>query len=98
MFSDEIDSIQVEQPSETKGAWRRKSWKEMSPVQRGTNIVLAVVQFVLTGWALWDIGHRPADQINGKKPTWVMASFIQPIGPVIYFIFGRKRSKMQMTG
>jgi len=67
----------------------------MSPVQRTTDAVLGIVEFILTAWALWDIRQRPADRINGKKRTWIMTSFIQPFGPIIYFIFGRKREGMQ---
>jgi hypothetical protein len=92
-----MDTTEVEEPSKAKKVWQRRSWKEMSPAQRGANIVLGIVELMLTGWALWDIKHRPDDQINGKKRTWVMTSLIQPIGPVIYFIFGRKRTSIPLT-
>jgi hypothetical protein len=72
-------------------AMRRRSWGEMSSAQKVGNIVLAVVETILTVWALLDIKNRPEEQINGKKITWVMTSLIQPVGPIIYFIFGRKR-------
>ena len=70
----------------------RRNWKEMSPVQKVGNIVMGAVELVLVTLALWDISHRPDNEINGKKRTWVMASLIQPIGPIIYFIFGRKKA------
>ena len=74
-------------------ALRRRSWREMSSAQKAANIVLAVVESILTAWALLDIKNRPEGQINGKKRIWVMTSFIQPVGPIIYFIFGRKREE-----
>jgi hypothetical protein len=72
-------------------ALKRRSWNELSPAQKTGNIVLAIVELILTAWALLDIKNRPQEQINGKKITWVMTSLIQPVGPIIYFIFGRKR-------
>jgi hypothetical protein len=71
---------------------RRRGWKEMSPVQRVRNVLMGAVQLVLVTLALWDISHRPDNEINGKKRTWVMASLIQPVGPIIYFMFGRKKA------
>ena len=41
--------------------------------------------------ALFDISRRPQDQIKGPKPLWVGISFINTIGPLAYFFFGRKR-------
>jgi hypothetical protein len=38
-----------------------------------------------------DISRRPEAQINGPKAAWRAASFINFIGPMGYFIFGRKR-------
>jgi hypothetical protein len=38
-----------------------------------------------------DISKRPAALINGPKAVWRAASFINFIGPVGYFTFGRKR-------
>ncbi len=70
---------------------KRKSWKEMSTAQKSANIIFGTAEFILTGWALWDLGHRPANQINGKKRIWAMTSFVQPFGPLVYLLFGRKR-------
>ena len=32
-----------------------------------------------------------AEQINGRKPMWVALAFVNTIGPLAYFVFGRKR-------
>jgi hypothetical protein len=42
-------------------------------------------------WTIWDIRHRSDEEINGKRRWWMMAAFAPPIGPIAYFIFGRKR-------
>lgn len=70
----------------------RRNWKEMSPVQKVGNVLMGAVELVLVTLALWDISHRPDNEINGKKRNWVMASLIQPVGPIIYFMFGRKKA------
>ncbi|HCN22723.1 MAG TPA: hypothetical protein DIT15_10860, partial [Arthrobacter bacterium] len=38
-----------------------------------------------------DISKRPADQINGPKAAWRVAALINFVGPMGYFILGRKR-------
>ena len=53
--------------------------------------MLAVSQVCLLGYALWDIRHRSADQIRGSKPLWTAIVFVNYVGPISYFIFGRRR-------
>lgn len=84
---------EVKEPPQTGRIKFRKSWRELSPVQKTLNIVMGVVEIVLVSLALRDIARRPGSEINGKKRTWVLTSMIQPIGPIIYFAFGRKKSK-----
>ena len=51
-------------------------------------IPLIVVQFALTAASLWHVlTHR--NYKFGNRPLWVVLSFAQFIGPVVYFIFGR---------
>ena len=51
------------------------------------------MQVTLLAAALWDISHRPAAGINGSKRAWTAASFVNFIGPIAYFLFGRKRAE-----
>ncbi|NTU84984.1 MAG: PLDc_N domain-containing protein [Chloroflexales bacterium] len=69
----------------------RKRWSELSPAQQRGIIGLACVQLSLLVAALWDIRQRPAEQINGSKGLWTALSFVSFIGPLAYFVFGRKR-------
>ncbi len=69
----------------------RKRWADMSPAQRTGNVLMAVVETALVVLALLDLRRRPANEIRGSKRMWAMTAFIQPFGPVIYFIFGRKK-------
>jgi hypothetical protein len=50
-----------------------------------------IINLVLMIWTIWDIRHRSDEEINGKRKLWMMAAFAPPIGPIAYFIFGRKR-------
>ena len=69
----------------------RKRWADMSPGQRTGTIVLAAVECAILVLALLDLRRRPAIEIRGSKLIWVLATFVQPFGPIAYFIFGRKR-------
>ncbi len=50
-----------------------------------------LINLMLMIWMIWDIRHRSDEQINGKRKLWMLAAFAPPIGPIAYFIFGRKR-------
>jgi hypothetical protein len=70
---------------------KKKSWSDLSPAQQKATIAAGTVQVSLCIAALVDIRRRPAEQINGKKPMWVGLAFVNTLGPLAYFIFGRKR-------
>ncbi|UKA67609.1 PLD nuclease N-terminal domain-containing protein [Arthrobacter sp. FW306-05-C] len=78
--------------NKTRASRKKKTWKEMSPGRKVGTILTAIVQVSLLVAAQRDISHRPADQINGPKAAWRAASFVNFIGPMGYFIFGRKHS------
>ncbi|WP_426765951.1 hypothetical protein ACP3TD_05535 [Pseudarthrobacter sp. 1G09] len=78
--------------NKTRVARKKKTWKEMSPTSKAGTIIVAIVQLSLLVAAQRDISKRPAALINGPKGAWRAASFINFVGPMGYFIFGRKRS------
>lgn len=69
----------------------KKSWKEMSPAARAGFVAIGIAQVSLMLAAQRDISKRPADQINGPKLAWRVAALINFVGPMGYFILGRKR-------
>lgn len=69
----------------------KKQWSDLSPGQRAAIVGAGIVQVGLLVAALVDIRRRPAKQINGSKGAWVAASFVNYVGPLAYFAFGRKR-------
>lgn len=70
---------------------KRKSWADLSPRQRGFVIIGALVQLGLQAAALRDLRRRPAEQVRGPKWAWAAGTFVNTLGPVTYFLFGRLR-------
>jgi hypothetical protein len=69
----------------------KKRWEDLSSGQRNAVVGVGFVQVTLMLLALFDIRRRPANEIRGPKAAWVAASFVNTIGPLSYFAFGRKR-------
>lgn len=70
---------------------QKKSWSELSPLQRRMITIGAVAEVVLTSVAAIDLVRRPAEQVRGPKVLWAPALVVQPVGPVAYLLFGRVR-------
>jgi hypothetical protein len=70
---------------------QKKQWKDYSPMTRVRIIALGLVQVTLLAAALWDIRQRPAEAINGSKKLWYGLVFVNFVGPIAYFVVGRKR-------
>jgi hypothetical protein len=70
---------------------RKQRWSDLPPRTRRAIIVIGVVQNALLAAALIDLRRRPAEQINGSRRLWVAASLLSWVGPISYFVFGRKR-------
>ncbi|WP_154792038.1 PLD nuclease N-terminal domain-containing protein [Occultella kanbiaonis] len=66
-------------------------WTDLSTGQQAALIGVAAVEIGLLVAALVDLKRRPADQVRGPKGAWVAASFVNFVGPISYFAFGRKR-------
>ncbi|MER7367548.1 PLDc N-terminal domain-containing protein [Nonomuraea wenchangensis] len=66
-------------------------WDEMSGKQRGAVIALASVEIAFTAAAAVDLSRRPAADVRGRKGLWWPAIFVQPVGPVAYLLWGRRR-------
>lgn len=73
-------------------AAKKKRFSELPPRSRVLIIVGAIVQFALQGAALRDLKRRPAEQVKGPKRLWVAVSFLNYVGPIAYFVVGRKNA------
>jgi hypothetical protein len=76
-----------------------KKWDELSQPEKSMAVmsfagqaVVAMVQVGLLIAALLDLRKRPAEQIKGRKLAWFFIVFINWVGPISYFIFGRKKA------
>ena len=65
-------------------------WSELSQRQRAVIGAAAAAELSLKVAALIDI-KRLADRIRGPKRLWRAAMVVNLIGPVSYFVFGRRR-------
>jgi Phospholipase_D-nuclease N-terminal len=69
----------------------KKRWSELSTGQRRGIMISGIVQFALLIAALVDIWRRPKEEIRGDKRLWTALSFVNFIGPISYFLLGRRR-------
>ncbi|MCB0025643.1 MAG: PLD nuclease N-terminal domain-containing protein [Caldilinea sp.] len=76
---------------------QKKKWNEFSPAQKAGSIVAGIVQVTLLVAALVDIRRRPAEEIRGRKGLWAVFAFVNWIGPISYFLFGRKQAAGEIT-
>jgi hypothetical protein len=68
----------------------RRLWQDLSGPQRGAILAASAVQVALQAATLIDLYRRPSGEISGDKRFWVAVSFVNFIGPVAYFVRGRK--------
>lgn len=68
-----------------------KRWSDLSAGQQRLVVAAAAGELSLKVAALIDLRRRPPDQIRGPKPLWVALMFVNLIGPLSYFAFGRRK-------
>ena len=68
----------------------KRRWKDLSTGQKVTVGVVGAAQVTLTAAAYRDLVRRPADQVNGTKLAWGLALLVNWVGPIAYFLDGRK--------
>jgi hypothetical protein len=69
----------------------RTKWSDLSDRQRVLIVAAAAAELSMKIAALVDIKCRPAEQIRGPKGLWRSAMAVNLLGPLSYFVFGRKR-------
>ncbi|HET8680990.1 MAG TPA: PLDc N-terminal domain-containing protein [Micromonosporaceae bacterium] len=70
---------------------RRRQWRELSSRERTVVVVLGAAELALTATAAMDLYRRPPAGVRGPKAAWWPAIFVQPVGPLAYLAFGRRR-------
>ena len=79
------------QESKKEPFMAKKRWRDLTDLQKGAIVLSSAVQVALLAAALVDIYRRPQAEIRGSKRAWTAVSFVNFVGPVSYFLFGRKR-------
>jgi bacteriorhodopsin len=73
------------------GPGRKQRWSDLSRRQRTWIVVAGAGQLLLAAAALLDLRRRPGEQVRGSKKLWAAAAFVNYVGPLAYFAFGRRR-------
>jgi len=71
-----------------------RRWSDLSDRSRKLIIAAAIAEAILKTAVLIDIRRRPASQIRGSKPMWIVAAVLvnsAGVGPLSYFAFGRRQ-------
>ena len=87
MHDDELSAPDAPEPRRLR---RKTRWSDLSSRQRGVIVVGAIAELVITTLALRDLTRRPASQVRGSKVLWVLTFCVQPFGPILYFVAGRR--------
>lgn len=68
----------------------KTSWKDLTGRQQTALLTLASVQVSLAATAWADLATRPAAKVQGSKGKWAAIIAINFVGPVLYFVRGRR--------
>jgi hypothetical protein len=70
----------------------KKEWNQLNSQQQTMVVAGAIVQLTLLAAAQIDITRRSPDQIRGSKWMWRIITLVNFIGPIAYFLIGRRKS------
>ncbi|WOQ15767.1 PLD nuclease N-terminal domain-containing protein [Raineyella sp. W15-4] len=68
----------------------KKRWQDLTKGQQAAMLTLASVQLSLAATAWADLARRPANAVRGRKGVWAAVIAINFIGPILYFLRGRR--------
>jgi hypothetical protein len=67
-----------------------RRWADLTSGQQTAVLTLASVQLSLAATAWADLARRPAREVNGPKRLWALVIAIHLVGPLAYFVWGRR--------
>jgi hypothetical protein len=71
-------------------AQKKKKWSDLSTPAKVAVVVGSLVELALTAVAMRDLSKRSADEVRGPKWIWRLVSLVQPVGPILYLVLGRR--------
>ena len=80
----------VDVSMEGKPSRKKRRWSDFARQQQTAMVLGAIAELIMTTIALRDLARRPAAQVRGRKLPWALTFFVQPIGPVLCFLIGRR--------
>lgn len=83
--------LHAELPRPEEEHVRSRRWDEMSATKKLLVMVLTALQVSLAVSAWADLARRPAELVNGPKRRWALLIGINFVGPIAYFVRGRRR-------
>lgn len=69
----------------------KKSWSDLSAPAKTLIVIGSIIELVLTSVALADLRKRSPLTVRGPKWFWRLLCLVQPVGPVLYLVAGRRR-------
>jgi hypothetical protein len=73
-------------------AMTKRSWSDLSPRTRRAVVALGGIQAALLAAAQFDLARRPAAMVSGSKTRWRLVTLVNLVGPIAYFVFGRREA------
>ncbi|MSP21800.1 MAG: PLDc_N domain-containing protein [Dehalococcoidia bacterium] len=67
-----------------------RGMRDFSPRHRAMMGFDALMQLALLAAAQVDLLRRPDDRVRGSKWGWRAATLVNFVGPIAYFVFGRR--------
>ena len=71
---------------------KAQKWSDLSSRRQTGMVIGGLIQLALAATAWADLARRPADQVNGPKGLWAVLIAVNFVGPLSYFVLGRKRA------
>ena len=68
----------------------KKTWADLTQMQRRAIIAGGALEAVMTTYAVVDLARRPKSEVRGPKLLWPLAFVVQPVGPLLYLFWGRR--------
>ena len=69
---------------------KKVRWSDLSPRQQTAIVLGGIAELVMTTIALADLARRPAKQLRGSKLVWLVTFVVQPVGPILFLLVGRR--------
>ncbi|MFF4412035.1 hypothetical protein ACFYY8_05850 [Streptosporangium sp. NPDC001559] len=70
---------------------QRKRWRDLTKRRRAAILVLASAELSLTATAAAHLWWSPAERVRGDRRLWWPVLLVQPFGPLLYLLLGRRR-------